>query len=52
MHHKKVISKTCLTNMSKKVPISVTFFANNFFWVHLKKKFVNGFEISVKFWVF
>jgi hypothetical protein len=49
---KKVISKTSLTNISKKGK-SAYFnhvFANNF--LYILKNFFNGFEISVKFCVF
>jgi hypothetical protein len=53
MHHKKVISKTSLTNMSKsgKSAYFRHIFANNFFSVNFGKLF-NGFEISEKFCVF
>jgi hypothetical protein len=53
IRHKKVISKTSLTNMSKseKVHFSVTFLLITFFCKFFQN-FFNGFEISVKFWVF
>jgi hypothetical protein len=52
-HHKKVISKTSLANMSKsgKRAYFCHIFANNFFW-YIKNKIFNGFEISVKFCFF
>ena len=51
--HKKVISKISLTNMSKseKSAYFRHIFANNFF-VCIFQTFFNGFEISVKFFVF
>jgi hypothetical protein len=53
MHPKKVISKTSLNNMSKsgKSAYFNHILANNFFFT-IFKNFFNGFEISVKFWVF
>ncbi len=53
MHHKKVINKTSLTNMSKsgKSAYFRHIFANNFFGKFLKN-FFNGFEISMNLCVF
>jgi hypothetical protein len=48
--HKKVISKTSLTNMSKS-EISITFLLITFF-VCIFLTFFDGFKISVKFCVF
>jgi hypothetical protein len=47
--HKKVISKTSLTNKSKsgKSAYFCQVFANNFFW-YIFKNFSNRFEISAK----
>jgi hypothetical protein len=49
MHHKKVISKTSLTNMSKseKSAFFRHVFANNFFLVHFFKTFSTDSKLAL-----